>query len=125
MFAAVMAAIAHASPGPVVVHCHSGKDRTGLVVALAVTGVPGEKIAADYALTAACLRHGEHLAALPGAAARARSRRLFAQVTAATMTATLTHLRDRYGGAEEYLLGGGLSPTDVPLLRARLTNAPA
>ncbi|WP_165974865.1 tyrosine-protein phosphatase [Nonomuraea deserti] len=41
------------------------------------------------------------------------------------MTATLTHLRDRYGGAEAYLLGGGLPPADVPLPRARLTNAPA
>ncbi|MEO3888680.1 tyrosine-protein phosphatase [Nonomuraea sp. B5E05] len=75
-------------------------------------------------LTAACLRHGEHLAALPGEAARARSRRLFAEVTAATMTATLAHLRDRYGGAEAYLLDGGLPPADLPVLRARLTEAP-
>jgi protein-tyrosine phosphatase len=34
--AAVMTAIAEAPPGGIVVHCHAGRDRTGLVVALAL-----------------------------------------------------------------------------------------
>ncbi|WP_091098986.1 tyrosine-protein phosphatase [Nonomuraea pusilla] len=124
LFAAALAALAQAPPGGVLVHCHSGKDRTGLVVALAlsVAGVPEDEIAADYALTAACLSLDGHLAALPGEAARARSRRLFAEVTAATMAATLEHLRGRHGGAEAYLRDAGLSPDDVRLLRARLTG---
>ncbi|TDD41413.1 tyrosine-protein phosphatase [Nonomuraea terrae] len=125
LFAAVMAAVAHAPPGPVVVHCHSGKDRTGLVaaLALAVAGVPEREIAADYALTATCLRQDDHLAALRDEPARARSRRLFAEVTADTMAATLAHLHDRYGGPAAYLQEAGLSPDDLALLRTRLTSA--
>lgn len=44
--------IAH-EDGPTVVHCTSGKDRTGLLVALVLSllGVPREQILADFALT--------------------------------------------------------------------------
>lgn len=42
-----------AADGPVVFHCASGKDRTGLLAAvvLALVGVPDEEILADFALT--------------------------------------------------------------------------
>src|SRR5262249_3143757 len=48
---AAFQALADAPPGPVVVHCVAGKDRTGILVALAlrVAGVPAEQVAADYA----------------------------------------------------------------------------
>lgn len=50
-------------PGPTLVHCVAGKDRTGLVVALVLrlVGVPHEEVVADFALTTA---------AMPGVAAR-------------------------------------------------------
>ena len=52
--AQVMAAIAEAPTGGVLVHCGGGRDRTGLVVALllALVDVPVEVIAADYVLSA-------------------------------------------------------------------------
>src|SRR5438132_7958171 len=44
--------------GGVLVHCHVGRDRTGMVCALAlsVAGVPAAAIAEDYALSAERLR---------------------------------------------------------------------
>ncbi|GAA4855202.1 tyrosine-protein phosphatase [Kitasatospora terrestris] len=56
--AAVVAAVAHAAPGGVVVHCGAGRDRTGLaaLVLLALAGVAPEAIAADYRLSADNLR---------------------------------------------------------------------
>ncbi len=69
-------AIADAPDGGVFVHCASGKDRTGMIVALAlrVAGVVDAAIAADYAYTAVCLgdRIGRAVAAAPSAAERAR-----------------------------------------------------
>src|ERR687898_509057 len=37
LFAAVMAAVADAPDGAVVVHCAGGKDRTGMIVAMALS----------------------------------------------------------------------------------------
>lgn len=50
----VIAAVADAPAGGVLVHCAGGRDRTGLIVLLllALAGVPAEVIAADYALSA-------------------------------------------------------------------------
>ncbi|MFP3381581.1 tyrosine-protein phosphatase, partial [Bacillus sp. SIMBA_069] len=46
--------IADSGEDPVLVHCTAGKDRTGLVVALALlaAGVDREDVVADYAQTA-------------------------------------------------------------------------
>ncbi|MEV4808079.1 tyrosine-protein phosphatase [Nonomuraea sp. NPDC049421] len=122
----VVPAIVHAPPGATLVHCHFGKDRTGLASALTLTlaGVASADVAEDYAETAARLSIDAHLAALPGEAERARSRRLFAEVGAGTMLATLAHLDDRYGGAAAYLREGGLPPADLTLPRTRLTTDP-
>ena len=56
-FAQVFEAIAHAPEGRVVVHCMGGKDRTGLIVALALrlSGWSVDDIVADYALSEANL----------------------------------------------------------------------
>ena len=47
--AAVMSAIADAPPAGVLVHCHAGKDRTGMIAALllALADVPDEVIAEE------------------------------------------------------------------------------
>jgi hypothetical protein len=56
--AAVVAAVATAPPGGVVLHCGAGRDRTGLaaLVLLAVAGVTPEAIVDDYLLSADNLR---------------------------------------------------------------------
>lgn len=122
--AAIVAAIADAQPGGIVVHCHAGKDRTGLIVALllSLVGVADEDIAADYALTAQNLEPliSEWLDGMSSdEGERARLTRL-AEPRPEAKLDTLTHLRTKYGSAEQYLLGAGVSAEQIERLRARL-----
>jgi protein-tyrosine phosphatase len=127
--AQVMAAIADAPEGGVLIHCAAGKDRTGLISALllGLVEVPAETIAADYAMTAELLRprDEEWLAAAPPEQ-RAEREAMLARFapTAEVMLAVLHGLGDRYGGVEAYLLQAGVSRDDLGRLRRRLL-APA
>jgi protein tyrosine/serine phosphatase len=126
--AAIVTAIATAAEGGVLVHCHAGKDRTGAVVAvlLSLVGVPDEVIADDYALTALSLAPliSEWLDEMSSdPAERARLERL-AIPSREAMLETLAHLRRRHGGAEAYLLAGGVTPADLERLRDRLVERP-
>jgi len=122
--AAVMAAIASAPEGGVLVHCAAGKDRTGLISALllGLAGVAPETIAADYALTAECLRprDEEWLENGPGDRAEREEALLRSAPTAEVMLEVLGHLTERYGGVGAYLLQAGVAPDDLIRLRARL-----
>jgi protein tyrosine/serine phosphatase len=124
LFAAAVAAIVEAPPGAVVVHCHGGKDRTGMVVALALTvaGVPVEEIVADYALTRERLAGwlAEQLAAEADESLHAAMIE-FRDTRAGSLVAILDHLDRRYGGVEAYLRTGGLTSAQLDALRARLT----
>ena len=95
-------AIVSAPPGAVVVHCHAGKDRTGLVVALtlAAAGIERRAVVEDYVRSDG--------------------------VWATTLTGALDHLDERYGGVQEYLGIGGLASGELSALRERLVlDAPA
>ncbi len=116
---AVIRAVADAPVGGVLVHCHAGKDRTGVVVALllALAGVPRATIAANYALSDALLRPlyartgvggardapGQHLASRPD-----------------VMLATFAHLDARYGGVRTYLATCGIGARDMERIKERL-----
>jgi protein tyrosine/serine phosphatase len=116
--AAVLAAIAEASAGAVVVHCAAGRDRTGLVtlVLLAALGVSPEVIVADYALSAEGLRRrSTHLGhADEDVAAQEHLRR--ANTTMADVLTSLLATLD----VEAYLRAGGLTDAHLTTLRARL-----
>jgi protein-tyrosine phosphatase len=126
--AAAMAAIANAPEGGVLIHCAAGKDRTGLIAALllGLVGVAPETIAADYALTAECLRPRNEAWLENGPGDRDERAALLARFapTAEVMLEVLDRLEDRYGGVEGYLRAAGVAPEDVARLRARLV-APA
>ena len=112
------------SDGAAIVHCAAGKDRTGVVVALALSavGVPAEEVVADYALT------GERIEAI--------LRRLMSSSTyegdlkgseidrhrprPETMKALLEQVEARYGGVIQWLASHGFGPADLERLRARL-----
>jgi protein-tyrosine phosphatase len=125
LFAAAVKAIADAPDGAVVVHCHGGKDRTGMVVALAlsVAGVPEEEIVADYYLTQSRLAQWleEQLAEEPDAAKHPEMIE-FRDTRAESIVAILRHLDEKYGGPEAYLRHGGLTDEDLNKLRARLVG---
>ena len=122
--AAIVSAIADAAPGGVLVHCHAGKDRTGLVVALllALVGVSDDDIADDYALTMLNLEPliADWLLEMSDDPAEHARLRGLAEPRREAMLDTLAHLRARYGSAEQYLLAAGVSHGQLERLRARL-----
>ena len=125
---AVISAIASAREGGVLVYCHAGKDRTGLVAALvlAVAGVRRSAIARDYALSDRCLRplYEAQLGNEPDAEKRAALKRsLYSPLNAArprTMLSTLAHLEERHGGVGRYLRGAGVEQRELERLRTRM-----
>ncbi|GAB3933515.1 tyrosine-protein phosphatase [Kribbella albertanoniae] len=123
LFAAAVKAIADEPEGAVVVHCHGGKDRTGMVVALAlsIAGVPRDEIIADYYLTQSRLAPwlAEQLAAEPDTTKHPEMIE-FRDTRAESLVAILAHVDEVYGGPEPYLRHGGLTTEDLTRLRQRL-----
>jgi protein tyrosine/serine phosphatase len=123
LFAAAVKAIADEPDGAVVVHCHGGKDRTGMVVALALSavGVPEEAIVADYFRTQERLAPwlAEQLAGEPDTS-RHPELVEFRDTRPESILAILRHLDTKYGSPEAYLRHGGLTDGDLDKLRARL-----
>jgi protein-tyrosine phosphatase len=117
-FAEAIAAIADAPPGCVVVTCHAGKDRTGLVVARTLhhSGVTAQAIGADYAILST-RGPGQTPTAGPAAAALLPETAL---PHAQTIIIALDHLHARYGGTDAYLTGGGVTAAQLDGLTARL-----
>ncbi|GAA0962484.1 tyrosine-protein phosphatase [Kribbella koreensis] len=124
-FAAALRAITEAPEGAIVVHCYGGKDRTGVLVALAliVAGVPEPEIIADYALTKTRLAGmlAEQLAAEPDESLHPEMIE-YRDTRPESLTAILRHLDTTYGGPLPYLQQAGLTPADLTALRARLTE---
>jgi protein tyrosine/serine phosphatase len=122
-FAEALAAIAGAPAGGVVVHCYAGKDRTGLVIglALALAGVAADVVADDYAQSDERVRPllAEWIAAAPTPGERWR-RTWQGQARRETMVQTLDALESRFGGAKRYLLDAGASEADLDGARRRL-----
>jgi protein-tyrosine phosphatase len=113
-----------AASGAAMVHCAAGKDRTGVVVALAliVAGVRRDAVIADYAASAE--RIDEVLARLRGSqpeGADIDGRPVEEQTPRAeTMAAFLDQVDLRYGGARGWLSRHGFDAADAAILRARL-----
>jgi protein tyrosine/serine phosphatase len=112
------------SPGATVVHCAAGKDRTGVVVALALdeVGVERDAIVADYARSAEViedifdrLRQSHTYAGdMQNADADKQAPR------AATIENLLAALDEQYGGTSGWLRAHGWTEDDAAALRAKL-----
>jgi protein tyrosine/serine phosphatase len=112
--------------GASVVHCAAGKDRTGVVVALAlaVAGVGHAEIVADYAMTADVIDALVAKLAASPTYAEDMDRRDVASHTprAETMDRVLTLLDERYGGAAGWLEAHGFGADERAALRSRLRD---
>ena len=110
--------------GAVLVHCAAGKDRTGMVVAMAwsAAGAEDEPIVADYLASAE--RIEGIMARLIGsetyrAELEGHDPQDHAPVVG-TMDRVLELVRAEHGGAAGWLTAHGLDDADLALLRARL-----
>ena len=119
-------ALASAGPGAAVVHCAAGKDRTGVVVALAlaVAGVGHDEIVADYAMTADVIDAlVAKLAASPTYAEDMVQRDVASHTPRAeTMDRVLTLLDERHGGPIGWLDAHGFGADEQAALRSRLRD---
>jgi len=114
-------ALAEAPPGPVVVHCVAGKDRTGILVALVlrVAGVPADEIAADYAASDERAPFRAELRALADDTARAAFQHRHG-CRPATILAVLDQLARGYGDVAGYLRRHGVTEAQLDAVRDRL-----
>lgn len=103
---AVLMTILSTPPGPILVHCKSGVDRTGMLVALVLDalGVDRGLVAADYATYRPA----------PGEPPPPDPPEL------TTVTAMFNHLDTRFGGSLCYLLSHGMPANTPQLLASRL-----
>jgi protein-tyrosine phosphatase len=121
-------AIARAD-GAVLVHCAAGKDRTGVVVALALDAarVDRETIVGDYlatreridAIIARLVSSSTYRAELEGHDAQKHA------PVPGTIERVLELVDERFGGSVAWLSAHGLSAPDVERLRRRLAPARA
>jgi protein-tyrosine phosphatase len=116
-----------AAAGAALVNCAAGKDRTGVVVAMALSavGVQRQAVIADYAASAERMEAIlDRLRASSTYAADVNSRPAAEQMPRApTMAAFLGQLDVRYGGVLGWLSERGFGPADVSALRAKLVTA--
>jgi protein tyrosine/serine phosphatase len=122
---AALRAIA-AAPGAALVHCAAGKDRTGTIVALAlsVAGTRRDAIVADYAATSERIeRIIDRLMRSPTYVDNLRGRPMSSHLThPEAMISLLSHIDGTFGGVEEMLIKMGWTEEDSDRLRLKLRS---
>jgi protein tyrosine/serine phosphatase len=118
-----VAAVASAPDGCVLVHCAGGVDRTGLIAALLLrlARVSIEDVAADFALSRAnWAPQAPDWIAETDDEREQEFRRFLSAMPAESMRGVLEDVDRRYGDAESYLRGAGMSEADLRRARVRL-----
>lgn len=123
--AGAVRAIAHAD-GAALVHCAAGKDRTGVVVALALAAadIDRDAIVADYLASAERIEQiAARLRSSPTYRAELEGRRAaeLAPVPG-TMERFLELVDQRFGGSASWLTANGMGAADLERLRNRIRS---
>lgn len=124
--ASILTAIARAPRVPVLVHCHGGKDRTGLISALLLrlVQVPIDTVATDYSLTESLMtdKDRDWIESAPTPGEREARRRLIDTnaPTYEVMERVLRMLEAQHGGIEAYMHWIGVEGEDIDRLKSRL-----
>jgi protein-tyrosine phosphatase len=105
--ARVMEAFAKATNGTILFHCHSGRDRTGLIATmlLSLVGVDYPTIAKDYAISSVYIQP-------------TFEKPLLEQPE--IMLNFLAYLDTKYGGTRAYLLKSGMTEQDLTRIYSHL-----
>jgi protein-tyrosine phosphatase len=121
-----VAALSDATLGGVVIHCHAGKERTGMVAALllSLTGVSDETVADDWTASDAFLQplYEEWLANEMDPTIRAKRAEGFVTHSEHIMD-VLTYVRMAHSSVGEYLLAGGMTQDQLDRAQRRLLSS--
>ncbi|MEX2623911.1 MAG: tyrosine-protein phosphatase [Acidimicrobiia bacterium] len=103
--------LAEDAEGGVIIHCHAGKDRTGVIIALVLTvlGAPREAILADYAVSRTNTSDA-FFEALPPR---------FSEADPQSMDLLLDRVDREYGSVENYLKAIGVGDDTIDAIRRR------
>jgi protein-tyrosine phosphatase len=114
------------APGAALVHCAAGKDRTGTLVALALSVADAERqaIIDDYAASSERVEAiVDRLLASPTYADNLRGRPISSHMShPETMISFLRHIDDTFGGVLPMLIKIGWTAEDTDQLRAKLRS---
>ncbi|RDL41570.1 uncharacterized protein BP5553_01549 [Venustampulla echinocandica] len=128
-FKTILLHLAYEPSKPIIVHCTAGKDRTGIICALILSlcGVDDETIAYEYSLTEVGLSNEwkqdviEHLMDNPALHGNVEGAWNMISAKAANMLATLKVIKEKFGGAERYMIENcGLTKDEVEKIKSNL-----
>ena len=122
--AAALGVIADPEAAPAVVHCMAGKDRTGVVCALAFSllGVSDDDIATDYSLTEVSMRSLTEYLRQHNPVAVEGNDHMFDSPREA-MLLFLADLRDRHGSVTGFVHEIGITDEQIAALRGHLLTS--